>query len=722
MAASESKSSYRWAWAYALAAAALCAALGLAWWSQMHRPWQEEVRAINHRRAMQVQEDLLKAGMNQQRAADRAQDVAEQPPRMVEIVPSAFGKPERCLTCHQGLAQISPSHPVEAMGCVACHGGQGEALTKAEAHRGLLGRNPSALSTARASCGGRGAAAGRCHAGRGDPAADMVYRVERTIMATMTGVITSLRVAWGSQNDFTARYATASIADPRRPTPPPSLTLSALVRISAAPPSGLQPKQVADEQWNKFCARCHLWAERQAGLSAHGKGCAACHGTRDPSGRYLGQDATIDREEAGHAAYHRLSETPPEENCRRCHNRSGRLALNYRGQVEDENGRTPWPQGRPEVALSGGRGVHALLPDVHADKGMSCLDCHSSREIMGDGRLYGRMRHQTELRCSTCHGDAAGPPRLGPPDAYARYEAAYGPLKDGPPLGDDARLVLSAKGRPLLNLRLDQGKLVLLSRVSPGKKHPVPQIHDDPRHLQPGHQRLACQACHSRWAPQCYGCHDYRRANSAMWSFAADKFTPGYWQESRDLYRFSDPTLALGGDGLIKPFVPGCQVIYTALNNQGLPLPGLELKVPKPGLIISGIVMTPIAPHTTRKEVRPCEACHLSGKALGLGGGPRALGALAALPLADLKAVGHSADWDALVGPKGEPLQSSTHQGARPLNKQEIARVIAFGRCLPCHRDPKDPVLADPAKAWQRIGPGGDLRAKHRRMEAKALR
>lgn len=187
-----------WPLAFALAGAALCASLVLAWWAQGERPWQREVAAINQARGRILEQELMAAGLAPERAAFRAQEVASEPPRVIEVVPSAFGKPERCLTCHQGLEQISPSHPVEAMGCVACHGGQGLALTKEQAHQGLIGgRNPSDLAFARASCGGRGAAAGRCHAGRDNPAADTLYRVERTIMATMTGVITSLRVAWG---------------------------------------------------------------------------------------------------------------------------------------------------------------------------------------------------------------------------------------------------------------------------------------------------------------------------------------------------------------------------------------------------------------------------------------------------------------------------------------------------------------------------------------------
>ncbi|RJX36583.1 MAG: hypothetical protein C4525_00520 [Desulfarculus sp.] len=725
MAAGKSKfpdSRLFWAGGYALAALALFAALALAWWQEGRRPWQEEVRAVNQARSARLQQELLAAGLAPERARARAAAVAAEPPRVIEITPSAFGRPERCLTCHQGLEQISPSHPVEAVGCLACHGGQGLGLTKAQAHRGLLGRNPSALATARASCGGGPGAAARCHAGRQEQAADMVYRVERTIMATMTGVLTSLRLAWGAQAGFTARYGTAEVSDPRRPLPAPPHSLAGLLRVPGGPPTGPGPAQTADEHWRKFCARCHLRAEREAGPSVHGQGCAACHGARVESGCYLGLDAAIARDQPGHAAYHRLQQTPPEDNCRRCHNRSGRLALNFRGQVEDENGRVPWPQGRPSHALSGGRGVHQLLPDVHAEKGLSCVDCHCGREIMGDGRLYGRMRFQTEITCATCHGGPQGPPQSGPPDDTARYEAQYGPLKNRPPLREDTRLLLSAKGRPLSNLRLGQDGPVLLSRSQPGKAHRLALVGRDPRHRQPGHQRLSCQACHSRWTPQCYGCHDYRRAGGDMWDFVVGGPTPGSWQETRDQYRFTDPVLGIDSRGEIRPFVPGCQVVYTALDAAGRPLPGQALSVVRPPAAGSGLISTPFAPHTTRREVRPCEACHLNPKALGLGPGPRPLGRMAARPLADLKAIGFAADWEALVDEQGRPIQGQTHQGARPLNRAEVGRALAFGRCLPCHREPQDPVLADPARAWRRIGPGGELETKHRAAVEKALR
>jgi hypothetical protein len=135
----------------------------------------------------------------------------------------------------------------------------------------------------------------------------------------------------------------------------------------------------------------------------------------------------------------------------------------------------------------------------------------------------------------------------------------------------------------------------------------------------------------------------------------------------------------------------------------------------------NGIISTPTDPHTTRPEAARCESCHLSPRRLGLGWGPRRLGGLGARRLSDLGRAGWDADWTALVDGEGEALQGQTHLGARPLNRQELERILRFARCLPCHRRPSDPVVQNPAKAHRRIGPGGDLEAKHRRMEEKWL-
>jgi hypothetical protein len=207
-----------------------------------------------------------------------------------------------------------------------------------------------------------------------------------------------------------------------------------------------------------------------------------------------------------------------------------------------------------------------------------------------------------------------------------------------------------------------------------------------------------------------------------MWDYAAQAETPGTWRETRDLYRFLEPVLGVDGQGQIRPLVPGCQVLLSELGADGQPLPGRQRQVARGGPAGNGIVSTPISPHTTRREVRPCEDCHMNPQALGLGSGPRLLGHLAPQPLADLSQAGWPADWNALSDSQAQPLMGSTHQGARPLDRQEIARVLRFARCLPCHRQPQDPVLQDPRRAYARIAPGGDHYLKHPAQMEKALR
>ncbi|MER3514298.1 MAG: hypothetical protein C4310_07840, partial [Chloroflexota bacterium] len=89
------------------------------------------------------------------------------------------------LTCHDGIEEISPSHPLATFGCVRCHGGNALALDKTLAHTGLRGgRNPSDFSVVEASCGGSD-----CHSGSAEAQRDHIHRAMTSVQATYAGAI-----------------------------------------------------------------------------------------------------------------------------------------------------------------------------------------------------------------------------------------------------------------------------------------------------------------------------------------------------------------------------------------------------------------------------------------------------------------------------------------------------------------------------------------------------
>lgn len=90
--------------------------------------------------------------------------------------------------------------------------------------------------------------------------------------------------------------------------------------------------------------------------------------------------------------------------------------------------------------------------------------------------------------------------------------------------------------------------------------------------------------------------------------------------------------------------------------------------------------------------------CHQNSRALGLGQGNLTrttqgwtfTPALSARP--DLLGIDHPLD--AFVDITGRALVYTSRAHLRPFNGEEIKRVLDVGICLACHRDFKDPVMA----------------------------
>ena len=239
---------------------------------------------------------------------------------------------ERCITCHDGIANVSPSHPPE-FGCSVCHGGEPESLDKEQAHATLIydpaagtgKRNPSSLSVVGRSCGQL-----YCHAGHENEDRNHVNRVKKSMMNTMAGVISGLRYQWAGQSRKTARYGTLSISDEDATVPHNQGALDKLEKLpffsSATIPKPIlkkeQPVRVsrhpADRILRQQCFQCHLDSPPAEG-QYRSQGCSACHFEYSSNGLYEGNDPTISRTEPGHARFHKIRAIPSRSTCVQCH-------------------------------------------------------------------------------------------------------------------------------------------------------------------------------------------------------------------------------------------------------------------------------------------------------------------------------------------------------------------------------------------------------------------
>ena len=129
-------------------------------------------------------------------------------PRPVALTPSLTGQTEYCLTCHQGIEQISAAHPTSVLGCVRCHGGEPLALDKTLAHSTLRGgANPSDLAVVQQNCGGAA-----CHSGTAADQNDHIARVMTSVQATYAGAIANVYYAFGAQPDLATRFGIFAVA------------------------------------------------------------------------------------------------------------------------------------------------------------------------------------------------------------------------------------------------------------------------------------------------------------------------------------------------------------------------------------------------------------------------------------------------------------------------------------------------------------------------------
>jgi quinol-cytochrome oxidoreductase complex cytochrome b subunit len=573
-------------------------------------------------------------------------------------LPAVMGRPEGCLLCHAGVTGLGPSHRPDAVGCASCHGGDVFTLDKVRAHAGM-DLIPGNLAAARRTCG-----QAACHA-------PVIPRVERSLMATMSGIIEVDRRVFGE----------------------------AATGVGAGPAhvDGLG-KTAADTHLRQLCASCHL-GRAKAGLGPNGEesrggGCNACHlvydsNALDELARYEARK-TRGRAEAPRA-HPALSLDIGNGQCFGCHSRSGRISTSYEGwheMHEPDAGATAAGTPSPSRfrALADGRVFERVVPDVHQQRGLDCIDCHTAVEVMGDGTAHRRKSDQLRVTCEDCHG---APGRAlpvvpsGTVDPESRRILALRTWA-GPAASHHAR---TASGDALVNVVVDDRGTPALIRKRTGERRamkPSAPVCVEGR----GHARLSCGSCHTAWAPRCPTCHTSFDASAAAYDWVADADVTGGWQETSGPFTAGPPTLgvrllpvaARGRSEVIDTFVPG---MILTIDRGGLP--GAP-----PGPVFRRLFAR-IEPHTTRREARSCVSCHNDPVALGYGRGTMQYEPIAAggrwtfRPAAPLRPEdGLPADaWIPFLG--GRTGMVSTRDDVRPFNVEEQRRILRVGACLTCH-------------------------------------
>jgi hypothetical protein len=546
------------------------------------------------------------------------------------------GDGEACLSCHSGIEEIHPKAPLR---CVSCHRGDPESKDKAIAHAGML-NNPSDLAVAEETCG-------NCHQ-------TIVDRVKRSLMATRAGTLSAVLYLNGLQDEKETTHFTMSKYPIRALSEAKPLPVGTVSELEAFP-TYAETNNLFVDLMRKECMQCHHWTEGvQRRGDFRGTGCAACHMTYDAEGKSRSGDRTIPKDRPGHPIKHILTKKIPVSTCGTCHAGGNRIAPAYTGKMERSA-----RYDRLLQDLEHGHTYSDQVPDIHYEKGLICIDCHTIDEIHGDGNLYVKKIYQMEIRCESCHGTQ---------DAYATG--------------------VSAKGNRLPHVKIEKPesvsggafKMTLVSKLD-NKEHPLPQIRDsnNPKALE-AHKvsrhmkNLECYACHSAWVPKCMGCHikvdqtqqaepikvSYDHLKKEQSAFGLYTFIPGTREAE------SDYVLGVNHRGKVVPFAPRVSVLYTLVDPLGKEV--YRMRPQTRGKLLA-FAHNPAIPHTVRKETRSCESCHESDKALGLGAAmTKMYPKLSGLMPADFL-------WDRIVDEEGRPVQETSINRARPLNKEEMRRI-----------------------------------------------
>jgi hypothetical protein len=385
--------------------------------------------------------------------------------------------------------------------CNNCHNGNPAGTNKEEAHQGLIAA-PAHPNHMAASCG-------KCHAPE-------VSDVQKSLHFTLANEVNTVRQAFGAKN-----------------------TLNSLTEIPI-PNQLSEPLDIADDLLRRRCLRCHVYNDGDVyPETVRGTGCAACHL------RYT--DGAIQE--------HTFIKSPDDQQCLHCHY-GNHVGADYHGRFEHDFNweyRTPY---RTDNTYPRPYGVefHQPAPDIHQQKDMACIDCHSGHQLMGN---HSSKQKAEKISCRSCHD-----------------------WQPGEPL-------------PLTNLSADKEGLMLTTKLG-NRKLLVPQLN------HPAHQtykdKAHCTVCHAQWTFNDQSTHLLRQdyLDYDPWTrlsvqgsfevedqldldeyevpFMGDKITDtpylGLWFKGYDLRRWEQPLVGKDSDGKLQIFRPILDLYISVVDRE----------------------------------------------------------------------------------------------------------------------------------------------------------
>lgn len=538
---------------------------------------------------------------------------------------------ESCLKCHSEIQGIEESHSPEKIGCYSCHLGNPNSFEKSKAHENMV-LIPGNFADVDKTCG-----SANCHP-------QMVPRMKNNIMNTMNGVVTVDKWVFDEAKSPTFKNAIQNI------------------KYSAA-----------EKHLRNLCASCHLGNIKeelgQINELSRGGGCLACH-------LNYSQQASneINDSKKRLTKFHpNISLKISNQHCFGCHSRSGRISLSYDGWHETLL--------KPEEVkskigfriLDDGRVVQQIRKDVHSEKGLLCVDCHTSYEIMGDGNYHLHKEEQLQIQCVDCH-------LISKPKTKKINQFDFETKKITELLGTASEkydYILTKNDMPYSNVIYENNKAFLFQKSSLKKieiKKPSFVCTEGK-----AHKNLTCNTCHNSWTPQCVGCHTEYDESSSMYDLLDNKEANGEWIEHpKDL--------------LAEPTTLGVRM----LNNKKEiieVMPGmiLTIKKSKTEKEIFKRLFAPAFSHTIRKEAKSCKDCHLNSLVLGYGRGKleykieNKVGYFVFTPKYELNK-NDNLPADAWRGFwKERTFGAATRENIRPFSIEEQKRILLVGSCLTCH-------------------------------------